>query len=148
VLVNGSIVVGVDGSDASVAALRWARREAVLRGSVVRALHCWTYPTAAGIPSMMLSDLPSIQRSSEAVLAEAIARATDDSIEPVSIETVLAEGSPGHALIEASDGADLLVVGVRGHGGFRGLLLGSVANQVVHHARCPVVVVPRPSTAP
>lgn len=97
---------------------------------------------------MMLSDMVSIQRSSEALVAEAIARSSDGSTEAVEIETVLAEGSPGHALIEASESADLLVVGVRGHGGFRGLMLGSVANQVAHHARCPVVIVPRPSPAP
>lgn len=140
---SGRVVVGVDGSDESVAALRWALREASLRGASLRVLHAWAYPTAVGFPTMRLVDIGVMRESSEALLADAIAKATADSPPTVSIDAVVTEGSAAQALLDASEGADLLVVGTRGRGGFLGLVLGSVANQVVHHATCPVVIVPK-----
>ena len=141
------IVVGVDGSDESIAALRWARREAALRNASLRAIHAWAYPTAVGFPTMRLVDIGVMRESSEALLADAIAKATADSPSTVSVDAVVTEGSAAQALLDASEGADLLVVGARGHGGFLGLVLGSVANQVVHHATCPVVIVPKTDAA-
>ncbi len=144
---DARIVVGVDGSDESLAALRWALREAALRGASLVVLHAWAYPTAVGFPTMRLVDLGVMKESSEALLADAIRDATTGSPSTVSIDPVVTEGSAAQALVDASEGADLLVVGARGHGGFLGLVLGSVATQVVHHATCPVVVVPGARTA-
>ncbi len=137
------IVVGIDGSTESIAALRWAIHEAVMRNVPIKALHCWSYPTSVGVPSMMLTDVELIRKSSVALVHDVITQATAGSATPVAIDPVITEGSASHALIDASKGAELVVVGARGHGGFLGLLIGSVANQVVHHAACPVVVVPK-----
>lgn len=139
------IVVGIDGSAESVAALRWAIAEAALRHVSVKALHCWAYPTSVGVPSMMLTDVELMRKSSVALVEDVIAQATAGAPTTVAIDPIITEGSASHALIDASDGAELVVVGARGHGGFLGLLIGSVANQVVHHAACPVVVIPKPA---
>lgn len=144
---DARIVVGVDGSDESMAALRWALREAALRGASLRVLHAWSYPAVVGFPTMRLVDIGVMRESSEALLADAIAKASSGSPSTVSIDPVVTEGSAAQALVDASEGADLLVVGARGHGGFLGLVLGSVATQVVHHATCPVVVVPSSDAA-
>ena len=144
---DARIVVGVDGSDESIAALRWALREAALREASLRVLHAWSYQAAVGFPAMRLVDIGVMRESSEALLADAIAKARSGSLSTVSIDPVVTEGSAAQALVDASEGADLLVVGARGHGGFLGLVLGSVATQVVHHATCPVVVVPSGAAA-
>lgn len=146
---SSRIVVGIDGSDESVAALRWAIAEASLRKTGILALHCWVYPTSVGFPTMMLTDVGMIQKSSEALLADVIAQASAGSpatAPTVPIESVVTEGSAAQALVDASEGAEMVVVGARGHGGFMGLLIGSVASQVVHHAKCPVVVIPKPAS--
>ena len=88
-----------------------------------------------------------MKESSEALLAEAVRNAAAGTPSTVSIDPVVTEGSAAQALVDASEGADLLVVGARGHGGFLGLVLGSVANQVLHHATCPVVIVPKTGAA-
>lgn len=74
-------------------------------------------------------------------------KAVDDALgvtPGVEVEQSVLEGTPAQVLVEAAQGADLLVVGTRGHGGFTGLLLGSVSQQAAHHAPCPVVIVPHP----
>jgi nucleotide-binding universal stress UspA family protein len=139
-----TIVVGVDSSPNSVSALRWAIEEAARRDDTVRALHCWTYPVGygmdmAGVPSLAPERLES---AAHEVLNEAIDRATVGLAPVPPIERVVRHGAASTELVEESKAADLVVVGARGHGGFVGLLLGSVATQVVHHAKCPVVVVP------
>lgn len=139
-----TIVVGIDGSTNSVAALRWAISEAALRGDTVRALHCWTYPVGygvdmAGIPSMAPDRL---EQSAQEVLADVIDRATVGMVPVPTVERVVRHGAAANELVSESKDADLVVVGSRGHGGFVGLLLGSVATQIVHHGHCPVVVVP------
>ncbi len=144
---SARIVVGVDGSDESIGALRWALAEAALRGASLLVLHAWAYPTSVGIPTMRLIDIDGMRESSEALLADAIRKATAGSPSTVSVDAVATEGSAAHALVDAGEGADLVVVGARGHGGFLGLILGSVANQVLHHATCPVVVVPKSGAA-
>ncbi|MFN0090752.1 MAG: universal stress protein [Acidimicrobiales bacterium] len=138
----GRIVVGVDGSEHSVAALRWAVEEAKLRNAQVEAVISWQYPVYAADPigATAISSLdPELVRDgARRALEEAIAAADAG---PAPVTPVVLEGSAGHALIETARGAELLVVGSRGHGGFAGLLLGSVSTQCVHHAPCPVVVV-------
>ena len=140
-VVSGTIVVGVDGSHESKRALLWAIDEARLREARVVALRAWMYPAlAAGglIPATpdLVDRLAGNEREE---LADAVAEADTGGVE---VEQVVVEGAAAQALVEAAAGADLLVVGSRGHGGFTGLLLGSVSQQCAHHAPCPVVIVP------
>lgn len=139
----GRIVVGVDGSSGSLQALRWAADEARLRGAALEVIAAWHYPVLATIPAF------GVQPPAEALAEEARKGLVDlleaEGITSASGLTVLervVEGPPAGALVDAAADADLLVVGSRGRGGFSGLLLGSVSQAVVSHARCPVVVVP------
>lgn len=136
------IVVGVDGSPGSRAALRWAHDEARLRGATLEAVSVWQYPMSSSLTAFGTmpppEDLGNDARGALlATLSEEGAGATDE----VPVTTVVAEGAPAAALLEAAKDADLLVVGSRGRGGFTGLLLGSVSQQCASHAACPVVVV-------
>jgi nucleotide-binding universal stress UspA family protein len=139
---HGRIVVGVDGSPASLDALRWAVRQAELTGASVEAVTSWSYPTSYGFPVIANVDW---EQGARTVLDEAIAAVTDESAAPVRRRVV--EGHPARALADVAAGADLLVVGSRGHGGFTGLLLGSVSEYVVTHAPCPVVVIRHPAAS-
>lgn len=136
------IVVGVDGSPGSERALRWAIEEGGMRGAQVDAVHAW-HPIYVGLgpDGAMGLELGVLEASARAVLDRAVDGA-DASVleEPVNRRVV--SGGAGASLLEAAQGADLLVVGARGHGGFVGLLLGSVSQQVAHHGTCPVVIVP------
>jgi nucleotide-binding universal stress UspA family protein len=139
------IVVGVDGSHGSRLALRWAIGEAALRGTDIEAVATWQSPTYAytGVavmpPIVELGDAAS-EALDQAIAAE-VAGATGADADVV-VRPVVVEGPAAAVLIERSREADLLVVGSRGYGGFRGLLLGSVSHQCASHAECPVVVVP------
>ncbi len=132
----GRIVVGIDGSESSHGALAWAAQEATLRGARLYLLHSWQFPPspdpAGGIPHI---DMEGVAKQ---ILADAVATLDEGS----AIETEIANDSAGRALVRASKGAELVVVGARGLGGFRGLLLGSVSQLVAHHAHCPIVIVP------
>ncbi len=132
------IVVGVDGSPSSVRALRWAIRQAGRTGSVVDAICAWQYPVSYGWA--VTEPDPAIGTLASEALEKAIAGARQAG-ESVEIRPHVLEASPAQALIDAARGADLLVVGSRGHGGFTGMLLGSVSQHCVHHAPCPVLVV-------
>lgn len=141
---GGLVVVGVDGSPASQAALRFALTEARLRGAKLHAVIAWHYPDTYGGP-LILPDDYDLRGVAQHTLNAAINEATGDPQQAsVQVHPVTAEGHPAAVLLNAAEGADLLVVGTRGHGGFTGLLLGSVSQQCVHHAPCPVVVVPPP----
>lgn len=142
---SGRIVVGVDGSPGSDAALRWALTEAHLRGASIDAVHAWTYPYVADVAYLARAsiDREEVAASAKEVLREALARVADEA-KGIRIDEIVVEGSASHMLTEAAKGADLLVLGTRGHGGFSGLLLGSVSQQAAHHATCPVVIVPAP----
>jgi nucleotide-binding universal stress UspA family protein len=138
----GKIVVGVDGSSGSRAALRWAHEEAALRSATLEAVAVWQLPVTTGLPAFGAMPPPEdlsgeAERALLATLSEEGAVSTDE----VPVTSVVAEGAAAAALLEAATDADLLVVGSRGHGGFAGLLLGSVSHQCVSHAPCPVVVV-------
>jgi nucleotide-binding universal stress UspA family protein len=137
------IVVGVDGSPSSVEALRWATRQAALTDATVEAVIAWHFPLALGgyaWPPAGVLETTDFAGLAGKILAEAIASAADAS-DQERITQVVTEGSAAQVLIEQADGADLLVVGSRGHGGFTEALLGSVSQHCVHHSRCPVVII-------
>lgn len=143
----GAIVVGIDGSDGSRAALRWALEEGRVRDATVHAVFAWHSSPVAGLAS--IGAFPARDLIEEAARTE-LARIVDeeqlaDRTDP-EVVTSLVESSPAPALLEAADGADLLVVGSRGHGAFSGMLLGSVSQHCVTHSPCPVVVVPSGGT--
>ncbi|MER7011746.1 universal stress protein [Saccharopolyspora sp. NPDC000359] len=134
------IVVGVDGSDPSKCALRWAVRQAALSGATVHAVGSWEFPAFyswEGGP-MPPDDFEDAARKALDDTVEQIQR---EDLPTVPIERELVHGHAAQALLDASDGAELLVVGSRGHGSFYGALLGSVSQRCAVHAKCPVVIV-------
>ncbi|MEV7120879.1 universal stress protein [Kitasatospora griseola] len=132
------IVVGVDGSESSRSALRWAVRQAALTGATVEAVTTWEYPAVYGW-EMPLSDT-DFSTAAEQTLAQVVEEEGDPA-RPVEIGRRVERGNAARVLLDAAEGAELLVIGSRGHGGFTGALLGSVGQHCVHHATCPVVVV-------
>jgi nucleotide-binding universal stress UspA family protein len=136
------IVVGIDGSEPSRRALRWAVEEARLRGATVEAVHAWAPPFVGGYPYTATVFEPAEFERAAKDLLDGVVDATDGAGLPAPIERQVVEGPAPRALLDASKGAALLVVGSRGRGGFAGLLLGSTSQQVCHHATCPVVVIP------
>jgi nucleotide-binding universal stress UspA family protein len=143
----GLIVVGVDGSDASLEALRYALRQAKLQGDRVRAVTAWHVPTIAyGGPGVgPLVDLHSVfGEDAKAILDKALEAVANEAGD-LEIERVVREGRSASVLVEEAEKADLLVVGSRGLGGFSELLLGSVSHECAQHASCPVVIVHRKS---
>ena len=131
------IVVGVDGSESSKEALAWAAHQAEISGSRLRVVMSWQWPVSASwvpIPESVNLDTES---------RKAVARIVSDTLGDapvIPVETVVIEGPPALSLVSQSKGADLVVVGSRGHGAFSGMLLGSVSEYVVTHAMCPVLV--------
>lgn len=136
----GRIVVGVDGSEGSRRALRWAIEQATARGAHIQALIVWQRTFDYGRERYWPADMALAEAAGQR-LADAVAEVTGGGT-AVTIEQLVVEGDPGQALCEYSAGADLLIVGSRGLGGFAGLLLGSVSTKCAHHSRCPVVIVP------
>ena len=137
------VVVGVDGSPASAAAIAWAARYAKATGASVRAVMAWHYPTAAGPAPVGVAPAAvsaEIEQSRHEIMDKAIA-ATLGGPAAAEIERRVVYGHPAQVLIDESKDADLLVVGSRGHGGFTGMMLGSVSTHCVTHAHCPVTVV-------
>ncbi|MCX2182688.1 universal stress protein [Streptomyces sp. SKN60] len=137
------IVVGVDGSPASYEALRWAVQQARLTGAKLEAWGAYDVPGAVGWSAPAVDAAFDAGQARQAVSDEI--RAVIDRTGDVQLEEHVARGNPASVLTEASVGADLLVVGSRGRGGFASLLLGSVSQQCAVHASCPVVIV-RPGT--
>ncbi|HET8878153.1 MAG TPA: universal stress protein [Arthrobacter sp.] len=130
------ILVGVDGSPQSKAALDWAVEEARLRSGEVLAITAWHYPYVSDALGQAW-DYQVFETDAGTIVQTELARAGAGGV-PVTGRVV--QGNPASALIEASRDADLVAVGSRGHGGFTGMLLGSVSSQTVHHAHCPVLV--------
>jgi nucleotide-binding universal stress UspA family protein len=133
------IVVGVDGSENSMDALEWAVREARQTGAVVEVVSAWIYPAPLVAP--MLFGMAEYAAAGASHAEQAVRRAGEVAPDVVVKATVI-EMPPAQALLEAGRGADLLVVGSRGLGGFKGLFLGSVSQQCALHAPCPVLIVP------
>jgi nucleotide-binding universal stress UspA family protein len=134
-------VVGVDGSEASVEALRQAQRLAAPAGAKVLATAYWDEPQVYA--AYVAVGIDRFEERVMVVLNEALVQAFGDEIPPNVIPRVV-RGHPRDSLIDASRHADMIVVGRRGHGGFGGLLLGSVSSACVAHAHCPVLVVHSP----
>ena len=135
------IVVGVDGSENSFEALRWAVAEGERRDAAIEAISAWHYPTV-GVEFAPVADPQTFEGTATEALRTAVEKVCPDEASRRRVRASVVQDSPARALVEAAEGADLLVVGSRGRGGFTGLLLGSVSAQCVHHAPCPVVVVP------
>lgn len=133
-----TVVVGVDASEPSKEALRWAARQAEITGAELRVVLCWEVPSMA-----YWAPLPegvNLEEEAETALHQTVL----DVVGPnptMAVTEVVREGHPAPALLNESAGADLLVVGSRGHGEFTGMLIGSVSEHCVTHATCPVVVV-------
>jgi nucleotide-binding universal stress UspA family protein len=154
---RGLVVVGVDGSAGARHALQWAVAEARLRGSRLLIVHAWKVGYA-GVPGGGYGSLggpfdpfsgggvSEMRRAAEERLEEVTA-GLEAEAEGIEIERQVIEGGAPEVLVAAAVAADLLVVGSRGHGGFAGLLLGSVSQQCAHHAHCPVVIVHAPKPA-
>lgn len=130
------IVVGVDGSKASIEALRWASR---LAGSdtEIDAVTAWEFPLAYGAAAPVGDWSP--EADANEILASALTEAFGDA-KPPHLRSIVERGHPATVLLDASRDAEVLVVGSRGHGGFVGLLLGSVSTYCTEHAQCPVLV--------
>jgi len=137
----GRIVVGVDGSEPSLEALRWAGRQASLTGAALEAVMAWEMPGAwgwgglPGLPEDFDLEEPAAQALSEAV-SKALPRE-----QARGVSQVVVMGNPAEAILDRGQGAELIVMGVRGLGTFKATLLGSVSHTVTLHASCPVVVV-------
>jgi nucleotide-binding universal stress UspA family protein len=136
---TGLIVVGVDGSDSSIDALRWAVGQAELTGASLEIVTAWKFQLSYGFSPTWPSDFDP-PKDAGRMLSEIIERELKDHDELTVRKTVI-EGYPAPVLLEAAEHADLLVVGSRGHGAFAGMLLGSVSEHCTSHAKCPVVVV-------
>lgn len=153
----GTIVVGVDGSAGSDAALRWALNEARLRGTKLRVVHVYQPPQlplagvgaagGVGVP-VFAENADEFRRAAEAeainLIGEGLRRTGGDSLRDLEIERAALEGPAAQTLVESARDEELLVLGSRGRGGFLGLLLGSVSQQCTQHPPCPVVILPPP----
>lgn len=136
------IVVGIDGSEQAQKALEWAAREARLRKATLEVVYAWQAPmyVGYGIVAAPAFDVSDLRKAAVSRVEEAVA-ALDGDAAGVTIERRAIEGIAPEVLVEEAKGADLLVVGSRGHGGFAGLLLGSVGQQCAQHSLCPTVIV-------
>jgi nucleotide-binding universal stress UspA family protein len=136
---NGVIVVGVDGSESSIDALRWAANQARLTGASLEVVTTWEYPTSLGwAPAWP----PGWDPGGEATTALAkVVQNVLGTHQDIEVRQQVLEGHPAVALLNAAEHADLLVVGSRGHGAFSGMLLGSVSEHCSTHSPCPVVII-------
>jgi nucleotide-binding universal stress UspA family protein len=136
------IVVGVDGSAGSRKALTWAAAEAAIHGSDLVVVNVWEHTLLPPAGSVSVSEryVPDPSQRTADDLLQVIKEELGDE-PPVPVQPRVKQGRPAKVLIEESAGADLLVVGPRGHGGFLGLVLGSVSQHVAAYAKCPVTVV-------
>jgi nucleotide-binding universal stress UspA family protein len=138
-----TVIVGVDGSSASVAALAWAARYAEATGADLIAMLAWHYPSVAGGPPVGVAPeavTSQVEKSRYDILDKAIGDACAGR-PSVRVQRKVVYGHPAQALIDESKDASLLVVGSKGYGGFRGMMLGSISTHCVSHASCPVTVV-------
>lgn len=136
------IVVGIDGSQSSINALAWALREAKRHDAAVHVVHVWNIPQVIDPMGVAIfapvDDLGAAAQDLLNHVMETVASLVGDTAVTASVE----RGSASQQLLNAASTADMVVVGRRGHGGFLGLLIGSVAEQIAHHAKCPAVIVP------
>jgi nucleotide-binding universal stress UspA family protein len=135
------IVVGVDGSPSSAEALRWAANQARLTAGTLRVVHAWSPPAIAtvGIPPLRF-DWSGLRERAQAFPAEFVREVLGPD-PGIAVVTAARTGGEAQVLVDESEHADLLVVGARGQGGLKGMVLGSVGHHCAAHAHCPVVVV-------
>ena len=144
-----TIVVGVDGSGGGAAALEFAAAEAALRKTGLRVVSAWEVPVPtyggelAPAPTLVPEAIEAYRDRAQQVADDAASKAKE--LFSLDVEAVAVQGQPADVLLAQAGGAELIVVGRRGLGGFKSLLLGSVSQQVVHHATSPVVVVNEPA---
>ena len=142
VRIDGGIVVGHDGSKCAQESVQWAARLARRADVDVHVVRAWAMTTAPQPASWSPGYVPPLVEWEKAVHDELTAHVAAAGLDPaVRVTCHVVHRAPAQGLMEAAQGASLLVVGARGRGGFRGLLLGSVSDQCVHHAPCPVTVV-------
>jgi nucleotide-binding universal stress UspA family protein len=135
---SGRIIVGIDGSAASTDALRWAARQADLTGSPLEVIMTWEWPTSVGWSVPIPDDYDpetDVRQTLDAAVEAGLAEHPGVKVDPRVVN-----GHPAPVLVDASKGADLLVIGSRGHGEFVGMLLGSVSEFCTTNAHCPVLV--------
>jgi nucleotide-binding universal stress UspA family protein len=136
------VVVGIDGSASARRALEWAVSEASVRKASLEVVHAWHLPYVDGYPYGVGLAMPQVfEEAARAIVATAVAD-LDTSGLAHPIEPIVRIDGAASAILDVAKGADLIVVGSRGRGGFAGLLLGSVSHHVAHHATCPIVIVP------
>ncbi|MGO8958854.1 MAG: universal stress protein [Streptosporangiaceae bacterium] len=133
------IVVGVDGSRSAQEALRWAAHFAAIFAAQLDVVAAWEYPPSYGWAAIAPEWDPT--QDMMKLLDDTVHAVFGDQPPPPGMQMLIREGGAAKVLLEASDGASMLVVGSRGHGGFAGLLLGSVSANVAEHAPCPVFIV-------
>ena len=139
---SGRIVVGIDGSETARRALQWAVDSGRVHRASVEAVLAWGYFTSVGDPFLPAAfELAPLTDAAHRTI-DSFVDSADTSGLPAPVTRTVSSGSAAAAILNAAEGADLVVVGSRGLGGFKGLVLGSVSHQIVHHAKCPVVVVP------
>jgi nucleotide-binding universal stress UspA family protein len=142
VRVEGGVVVGHDGSKCAQEALAWAGRLARRAGIELHVVRAWAMMSAPQPPTWTPGYVPPLTDWEKAVHDQLAAHVAAANLDPaVRVTCHVIHKAPAEGLMNAAEGASLLVVGARGRGGFRGLLLGSVSDQLVHHAPCPVTVV-------
>jgi nucleotide-binding universal stress UspA family protein len=136
-----TILVGIDGSEHAEVALELAAEEAHLRNTPLIIVYAWDTPSAAADPAIVFQpEMEGLDPDAESIVQAAVARVA--KLQPqIVCQGKAIEGQPAQVLLQEAEDADMVVVGSRGRGGFKGLLLGSVSQQVVHHAPCPVLVV-------
>ncbi|MCW2540250.1 MAG: universal stress protein UspA [Frankiales bacterium] len=135
---SAHIVVGVDGSEPSREALRWAAHYAQTIGASIDAVISWHYPSTYGLGGVLIDWDP--ESEARKVLADTVTAVLGSHLPP-TLTQVVREGNPAQVLLDETKDARMLVVGSRGHGGFAGLLLGSVSANCAEHAQCPVLVI-------
>jgi nucleotide-binding universal stress UspA family protein len=149
----GTVVVGVDHSEESLAALRIAGSEARRRGARLKVVHAWVMPVFDSVPDPFLVEwsapvdpdpeatIEALRQGAQAVLDRAVSEAAED-LKGIEMEKVVIEDRPERALVDAAAGAELLVIGSHGHGRLHDLVLGSVSHYCTQHAPCEVEIVP------
>jgi nucleotide-binding universal stress UspA family protein len=140
------IVVGIDGSEQSKEALRFALEEARLRRIPVLAVHAWAASIPPADPMIVgpridyPAEIAQLQESAEQLVDRLVAEVVGSSQTDVRVEREVVEGPAAAVLLEKAGDDGMIIIGSRGHGGFAKLLLGSVSDQVARHAECPVVI--------
>ena len=132
------IVVGVDGSPSSNAALDWAAQEAEIRGAALELIHAWNYPNLGY--GGYVAVLEDFEKDASSILNDVVATVRE-AHPNLKLVSSLLQGPTAQTIMERAKEADMVVVGSRGRGGFTGLLLGSVGQQLVHHCQIPVVII-------